>query len=46
MSLVIKAQSIEEAEVHIVSLSVKQLENELRDHAQRFETLRTPAQVF
>jgi hypothetical protein len=40
----IHVRSLEEAELLIVALEyrVRLLERELRDHAQRFETLQTP----
>jgi len=39
-----QVRSLEEAEQHIASLSVRidQAERDLRDHAQRFDTLQTP----
>lgn len=38
-----RVRSVEEAEQHIRSLTVRveELERELRDHAQRFDTLQT-----
>lgn len=40
----VQVRSIDEAEVHVASLTqrVEWLEHELRDHAQRFDTLQTP----
>lgn len=40
----IRARSIEEAEIHIVSLTqrIGTLEKAVSDHAQRFDTLQTP----
>lgn len=40
----LRVRSIEEAEVHIASLTVRisALEDLVRDHAQRFDTLQTP----
>lgn len=40
----VQVRSIEEAEVHVRSLTVRveELEREVRDHAQRFDTLQTP----
>lgn len=39
----VQVRSIEEAEVHVRSLTVRveELEREVRDHAQRFDTLQT-----
>ena len=40
----VRVRSIEEAELHIASLTVRveQLEIAVSDHAQRFDTLQTP----
>lgn len=39
-----QVRSLEEAEAHIASLTIRvdELELEVRDHAQRFDTLQTP----
>lgn len=40
----VRVRSLEEAESHVASLTtrVDELENLVRDHAQRFDTLQTP----
>jgi len=45
VELDVRVRSIAEAERHIASLAVRvdELERLVRDHAQRFDTLQTPA---